>query len=78
MLGRSRVKQKIDHAVGFEVLHKTGAKVIPGTPLLRVHHQKNLSESFTQRCLDAFTVGSQMVTQQGLIIRCLTQENIDV
>jgi pyrimidine-nucleoside phosphorylase len=55
--GRKAVSQKIDHAVGLEMLVRLGDSVEPGQPLVRIFAQENDHEWAAPRITAAITVG---------------------
>jgi pyrimidine-nucleoside phosphorylase len=70
--GRLRAEQKVDPAVGIELLAQLGDRVKAGQGLMVVHARK---EGDAQRalatCIDAFRVGAGPVRKQPLVIERL-------
>jgi pyrimidine-nucleoside phosphorylase len=54
--GRSRADQKVDPAVGIEILQKPGDPVKPGTPLALIH-SRTRSTDIEARVLGSFSIG---------------------
>ena len=68
--GRRKASDKIDHAVGLDMLAGLGQFVDGHTPLARIHAKDRASfESAKARILDAYSVGDKAVAELPLIKR---------
>ncbi len=65
--GRVTVDQRIDHAVGLEILVKPGAQVERGTVLANLHVQTPMPD-IEKRVLAAFHVGARKPTARPLLL----------
>jgi thymidine phosphorylase len=65
--GRSRADQKVDPAVGIEIVKKPGDRVIRGEPLARLHTRGPAPEAAT-RVLGSFAVGPGRPKLTALIL----------
>ena len=58
--GRARSEDQVDPAVGLKLLHKVGAKVSAGEPLVEIHHRSGKGlESCLARLHGAYGLGAQ-------------------
>jgi pyrimidine-nucleoside phosphorylase len=65
--GRLRAEEKIDPAVGIEILIKPGAAVAHGEPLARLHLRTDRPE-MAGRVADAFSIGPRRPPKKPLVI----------
>jgi pyrimidine-nucleoside phosphorylase len=68
--GRARVEDAVDHAVGIDVLVKSGDAITAGQPLLELHHRdgRGLDEALAL-CGDAILIGDQPpLVPRGIIL----------
>jgi pyrimidine-nucleoside phosphorylase len=65
--GRATVDQRIDHAVGFEILVKPGSHVERGTVLANLHVRSAVPD-IEKRVLGAFHIGSRKSAPRPLLL----------
>ena len=67
--GRTRADQKVDPAVGIEILRPRGAFAAKGEPLARLHLQRNEDAAIVlERVRAAFSIGPERPDPQPLIL----------
>jgi pyrimidine-nucleoside phosphorylase len=72
--GRTRADQKIDPAVGIELLAKPGARVTRGAPLALLHvRSKRGAEALLTRAGAAFSIGRPPAARQPLVLERITK-----
>jgi pyrimidine-nucleoside phosphorylase len=69
--GRLRAEDKIDPAVGIEILAKPGDRVVRGEPLARLH-LRNHDPELEQRVANAFAIGPRGPRLAPLVIARVT------
>jgi pyrimidine-nucleoside phosphorylase len=71
--GRTRADQKIDPAVGIELLAKRGDQVEMGEPLCLLHVQKSAgTEALVTRARNAFVIGKKQPKKTDLVLERIT------
>jgi pyrimidine-nucleoside phosphorylase len=67
--GRTRADQRIDPAVGIELLVKRGDRVEQGEPLCLLHVQKSAgNDALVTRARDAFSIGKKAPKKSELVL----------
>jgi pyrimidine-nucleoside phosphorylase len=71
--GRTRADQKIDPAVGIELLAKRGDRVEQGEPLCLLHVRKSAgTEAYVSRARNAFRIGPKQPKKSELVLERIT------
>jgi pyrimidine-nucleoside phosphorylase len=71
--GRTRADQKVDPAVGIELVKKPGARVAKGEPLALLHVRKKTgTDAWVDRARNAFTIGKKAPRASKLVLERIT------
>ncbi|CAG0912940.1 unnamed protein product [Notodromas monacha] len=76
--GRLKKTDKIDHAVGFELLKVVGDQVTLGDPWIVIHHNEPLSGSFVSRVQASLTTTKAISVRRNRVLEVVSQPGDEI